>query len=322
MVALVIEQPDKMESVNKRIQLPDKVLLGDESRKHELKRHFSKVISSNILFDYFKLEPLLNLRNKIPNHIKLAGENLNPDGIPYQGTTLWQNKDFLEAIRTQDNHKVDQFEIACYPSVAKIQVKKEFVPAISVSNNPELILNKEAIMFPQNIEDLPTAIKKRQTFTEGEDRLSFIRSRKDESDQLQQGRRYTGGDEDQSITVSKLRELVIRFEKLLNKWLDPDIPTGRKARKKFMEEREMFRATGYKDIINSIDLKVDALCSFEGYLLSQFCKGDQKNWFKGKVAEALKGNFYSAQEINNSVMQIVKEDEYAVPKRRVVTKLK
>lgn len=323
MVALVIDPPMEQEPIVKRIKLPDSVLLGDERKKAKIMQHLSKVMSSSVLFDYFKLEPLINLKNKIPSQIKFCCEDLKvyPSGIPYQGKTTWDNKDFLEAIRNQD-YELTQIEVASYPSVPKIQIKKENVPAISVANNPEIILNKEAIMFPQNIEDIPTPLKKRQTFAEDEDRLSFIRSRREESNQLQEGRRYTGGDEDQSITVSKLRELVIRFEKLLNKWLDPDIPTGRKARKKFMEEREMFRVTGYKDFINSIDLKVDALCSFEGYLLSQFCKGDQKNWFKGKVASALNGDFYSAQEIVNSVMQIVKEEEYAVPKRRVVTKLK
>jgi len=56
--------------------------------------------------------------------------------------------------------------------------------------------------------------------------------------------------------------------------------------------------------------------------LSQFCKKTEKNWFKGKIKDALQDNFYSAQEVVNSVMQIVKEEEYAVPKRRIVTKLK
>jgi len=84
----------------------------------------------------------------------------------------------------------------------------------------------------------------------------------------------------------------------------------------------MFRVTGYKDFINAIDLKVEALCSFEGYDKTQFCKKTNDNWFKGRIMKALGGDFYSAQEVVNSVMQIVKEEEYAVPKRRIVTKLK
>ncbi len=203
-------------------------------------------------------------------------------------------------------------------------IDKKLIPAISISNRPDEIKNKDAIIFPTRLADIPTPIKKPQVLAEDEEKISFIRGRKDESEQLQDTFDYnSGGDDDeQSIIVQKLRELVIRFDKLLTKYLDPDIPTGRKAKKKFHEERELFRVTGYKDFINSIDLKVDALCNFEGYQLTQFCKKTEKNWFKGKIKDALQNNFYSAQEVVNSVMQIVKEEEYAVPKRRLVTKLK
>lgn len=202
-------------------------------------------------------------------------------------------------------------------------IDPKLIPAISISNRPDEIKNKDAVVFPQRLEEIPTPIKK-QRLAEDEEKISFIRGRREESDQLQEKFSYDTDDEDEepSILVAKLRELVIRFEKLLSKFLDPDLPTGRKARKKFMEERELFRVSGYKDFINSIDLKVDALCSFEGYDLNQFCKKTEKNWFKGRIMKALGGDFYSAQEVVNSVMQIVKEEEYAVPKRRIVTKLK
>jgi len=210
-----------------------------------------------------------------------------------------------------------------YKTLEYIHVPKNSIPAISISNKPNEILNKDAIIFPKSLEEMSNPLKKKPTFAEEEEKLSFIRGRKDESDQLQESFSYnTGDDDDQSILVQKLRELVIRFEKLLTKYLDPDLPTGRKNRKKFIEERELFRVTGYKDFINSIDLKVDALCSFEGYELEQFCKKTEKNWFKGRIKDALMGNFYSAQEVVNSVMQIVKEEEYAVPKRRIVAKLR
>ncbi|MGI0022796.1 MAG: hypothetical protein ACRD9Q_08055 [Nitrososphaeraceae archaeon] len=210
-----------------------------------------------------------------------------------------------------------------YPKQEFIQIDRNKIPAISISNNPHNIVNKNAIMFPQSLEHMRNAMHKQPSFTEEEDRISFIRGRKDESQQLQdEFSSFDQDDEEASILIQKLRELVIRFEKLLAKYLDPDIPTGRKARKKFMEERDMFRIDGYKDFINSIDLKVEALCSFENFDKTQFCKRTDENWFKKKIAEALKGNFYSAQEVVNSVMQIVKEEEYAVPKRRIVAKLK
>lgn len=210
-----------------------------------------------------------------------------------------------------------------YPKQEFKPIDKKLIPAISISNSPQDVVNKEAVMFPLSIEDIKNPIKKQPNFTEEEEKISFIRGRRDESEHLQED--FTFGEEDdeeQSILIQKLRELVIRFEKLLAKYLDPDIPTGRKARKKFDLEREIFRVTGYKDFINSIDLKVEALCSFEGFDKTQFCKRTDGNWFKKKIAEALNGNFYSAQEVVNSVMQIVKEEEYMVPKRRIVTKLR
>ncbi len=214
-------------------------------------------------------------------------------------------------------------EIANYPKQEFIAIKKEMLPAISVANKPNEIQNKDAIVFPENIEDIRSPLNKRPNFSEDEEKISFIRSRKDESEQIQEKTGYAGEDDDEeSILINKLREFVIRFDKLLTKFLDPDIPTGRKAKKKFYEEREMFRASGYKDFINTIDLKVEALCSFENYDKTQFCKKTDDNWFKGRIKQALNGDFYSAQEVVNSVMQIVKEEEYAVPKRRIVAKLR
>ncbi len=203
-------------------------------------------------------------------------------------------------------------------------INKKMIPAISFANNPTEIINKDAVIFPKSIEDMKNPLKKKPSFSEEEERISFIRGRKDESDQLQDEINFGKDDDDdeQSIIIQKLRELVIRFEKLLTKYLDPDLPTGRKAKKKFNEERDLFRITGYKDFINSIDLKVEALCSFEGYDKTQFCKKTDDNWFKGRIMKALGGDFYSAQEVVNSVMQIVIEEEYGVPRRRLVTKIR
>ncbi len=208
-------------------------------------------------------------------------------------------------------------------------VKAEDLPAISISNNPHEILNKDAIIFPEKFEDIKNPTKKQPTTTEDEPKIKNL-GRREESEELQeQFDLFDEDEEEQSILIQKLRELVIRFEKLLASYLDPDIPTGRKQRKKFMEERELFRVSGYKDFINAIDLKVDALCSFERFNRDMFCQKmkrdrtkENTNWFKSKIKGALEGNFYSAQEVVNSVMQIVKEEEYMVPKRRIVTKLK
>jgi len=213
-----------------------------------------------------------------------------------------------------------------FPKQEFKSIDKKMIPAISYANNPTEIINKDAVVFPKSIEDIKNPLRKKPFYADDEEKIKFIRGRKDESEQTQQFNFGADDDEEQSILIQKLREDVIRFEKLLTKYLDPDIPTGRKARKKFMEERDLFRITGYKEFINTIDLKVDALCNFEDYDLDQFCVSKngrcQVNWFKEKIAKALKDDFYSAQEIVNSVMQIVKEEEYAVPKRRIVTKLK
>jgi len=201
-----------------------------------------------------------------------------------------------------------------------IDVKK--IPAISLSNDPKIIQNKQSVVFPQSLDDM-TPINTVRSVKEDLEKISFIRGRKEESE-ITQEINLTDDDEDeeQSILIQKLREFVVRFEKLLAKYLDPDIPTGRKAKKKWAEERELFRHTGYRDFINSIDLKVDALCIFEkNYSREQF-DGKEEGWFKEKILDALKGNFYSAQEVVNSVMQIVIEEEYGVPKRRVVTKIR
>jgi len=200
------------------------------------------------------------------------------------------------------------------------------IPAISYSNNQDEILNKEAVVFPQNIEDI-NPLGRTPNLADDEERISFIRGRREESQRSQEINFMEPEEDDDdkeeaSILIQKLRELVIRFEKLLAKYLDPDLPTGRKLRKKFLEEREIFRRTGYKDFINSIDLKVDALINFEDFDREMFCKDGDTNWFKKKIKEAMDGNFYSAQDVVNSVMQIVKNEEYGIPIRRVVTMLR
>jgi hypothetical protein len=212
-----------------------------------------------------------------------------------------------------------------YEIQKSIILDQDRIPAISFRNEQNEILNKDAVVFPENIEDI-NPLGKTPNLSEDEERISFIRGRREESQKSQEINfmepEEDDHEEEASILIQKLRELVIRFEKLLAKYLDPDLPTGRKLKKKFLEEREIFRRTGYKDFINSIDLKVDALINFEDFDREMFCKDGDPNWFKKKIKEAMDGNFYSAQDVVNSVMQIVKNEEYGIPIRRVVTMLK
>ena len=211
-----------------------------------------------------------------------------------------------------------------YQSQENMPIDSDKIPAISLVNDPKIINNRGSIVFPERL-DAFTPIHTVKNVKEDLEKITFIRGRKEESQKTQEFNFSEDDDDDdseQSILIQKLRELVIRFEKLLAKYLDPDIPTGRKLKKKWAEEREIFKESGYIDIINAIDLKVDAVCNYEsGYSKEQF-DGSTQGFFKKKILEALKGNFYSAQEVVNSVMQIVIEEEYGVPKRRVVTKIR
>ncbi len=210
-----------------------------------------------------------------------------------------------------------------YQSQENMPIDSDKIPAISLVNDPKIIDNRQSIVFPDRL-DAFTPINTVKNVKEDLEKITFIRGRKEESQQTQEFNIADDDDDDseQSILIQKLRELVIRFEKLLAKYLDPDIPTSRKLKKKWSEERMIFKESGYIDIINAIDLKVDAVCDYEsGYSKEQF-DGSEKGFFKKKILEALKGNFYSAQEVVNSVMQIVIEEEYGVPKRRVVTKIR
>lgn len=211
-----------------------------------------------------------------------------------------------------------------YESQENMPIDSDKIPAISLVNDPKIIENRQSIVFPDRL-DAFSPINTVKNVKEDLEKITFIRGRKEESQQTQEFN-FSDDDNDdgseQSILIQKLRDLVIRFEKLLAKYLDPDIPTSRKLKKKWAEEREIFKESGYIDIINAIDLKVDAVCNFEsGYSKEQF-DGSTQGFFKKKILEALKGNFYSAQEVVNSVMQIVIEEEYGVPKRRVVTKIR
>ncbi len=206
-----------------------------------------------------------------------------------------------------------------YKKQEMIQIDKDKIPAISSMNDPNLINNPESVMFPDDLDSISHSVEEEKDgkISLGEKPIHEQKNYEQEDD-----------DDEQSILIQKLREHIIRFERLLGKYLDPDLPTSRKLRKKYMEERDIFRQEGYKEFIDAIELKVDAICIFENsYNIDQFNGIDsdeniREGFFKGKISEAKNGNFHSAQEVVNSVMQIVIEEEYGVPRRRLVTKIR
>ena len=214
-----------------------------------------------------------------------------------------------------------------YKQQEKVRLDQDKIPAISSINDPEIIDNPESVMFPENPNDIKFS-KEQVEDKDVQEKIS-LRSRDAKSKQInEQSQKDDDDDDEQSILIQKLREHIIRFERLLTKFLDPDLPTSRKLKKKYMEERELFKQEGYKEFIDAIKLKVEAICTFENeYEMEQFdgINTDdeiREGYFMEKIEEAQNGNFHSAQEVVNSVMQIVVEEEYGVPRRRLVTKIR
>lgn len=207
-----------------------------------------------------------------------------------------------------------------YKEQKTLPLEKDKIPAISAINDPEIIQNSESVMFPKNLDHIGHIKEEEQT----DEKISLG----SKSSQEEKSSYVDDDNDEQSILIQKLREHVIRFERLLGKFLDPDLPTSRKLKKKYLEERNIFRKEGYKEFIDAIKLKIDALCIFENdYSIEQFDgieNGEKirEGYFNKKIEEARKGDFHSAQEVVNSVMQIVIEEEYGVPRRRLVTKIR
>lgn len=214
-----------------------------------------------------------------------------------------------------------------YPTASNVKLDQKLIPAISSLNDPSIIKNPEAVGFPENPADLKI-IQKDEEDDDKDEKVSLT-SKSDRIKQLQEDRKYDNDDDDeQSILIQKVREHIIRFERLLGKYLDPDLPTSRKLRKKYMDERKIFKEEGYKEFIESIELKIKALCTFENtYTIEQFdgIDGDgniREGHCQMLIKKAKEGDFHSAQEFVNAVMQIVIEEEYGVPRRRLVTKIR
>lgn len=213
-----------------------------------------------------------------------------------------------------------------YPSQSNLMIDQKLIPAISAINDPSIIDNPEAVKFPEN----PDQLMQQEIGDDDDEEKISLRSKSERLKQLQEDKKYDRDEDndEQSILIQKVREHIIRFERLLGKYLDPDLPTSRKLRKKYMEERQIFKQEGYKEFIETIELKIKALCTFENtYTMEQFDGVDgDGNIREGHctmlIEKAKKGDFHSAQEFVNAVMQIVIEEEYGVPRRRLVTKIR
>lgn len=129
---------------------------------------------------------------------------------------------------------------------------------------------------------------------------------------------------DQSLLIEQTREILLDFHEMHKKFLKPDYPIRRADRKKYVEEINRFRKSGFMEFVRSIKIKVNALCSFEDvYDKSMFDLDQKTGWFDSKVRETIEQkNFESAQEVINSVMQIVMQDEIVMHKRRIMSKMK
>lgn len=192
-----------------------------------------------------------------------------------------------------------------YKEQKKVAIDPDKLMGISMFNKDlDKINNKNQIIYPEEADsDTENVMKK------GSDNFK-------EPD-------INPADDERSIIIDKLRDLVIRFENLMQKYLDPDLPTGRKAKKKYMMERELFASNGFKEFIRIIERKVDALCKYEDeFTCAMFDHGEKKGWFKEQCELALQGDFIVAQDVLNSVEQLVVEDQLAVPVKRIVTKIR
>jgi len=192
-----------------------------------------------------------------------------------------------------------------YQEQKKRPIDPDKMMGISMFNKDlEKIENKDQIIYPEQ-----TDSKTEKDLKKGSDNF-----REPE---------INPADDERSIIIDKLRDLVIRFEKLMQKYLDPDVPTGRKAKKKYMIEREIFASNGYKEFIRTVQKKVKALCKYETeFCLKMFDHGEKDGWFDKQCEIALEGDFLIAQDVINSVEQLVVEDQLAVPVKRIVTKIR
>ena len=128
--------------------------------------------------------------------------------------------------------------------------------------------------------------------------------------------------QDTTILIQKLRDLVITFEKKLHEYLDPHIPYVLREKDNYLLERMLFGETGYKEYIRSIENKVHVLIGSGVKFKKKTFDCGETGWFDKEIKNALEGDFHSAQSVVNSLMLIVLEDEIGVPRRRLMTQFR
>ncbi len=199
-----------------------------------------------------------------------------------------------------------------YTEKKHVEIDTDKIMGISMFNKDlDAIENQDKIIFPEQRErkKIPKTEKNEQSSGVFQDNINPAEA-------------------ERSIIINKLKDLIVKFEKQLDRYLDPKIPTGRKNRHIYLQERDLFSQNGFKEYIRSIRLKVIALCKYEKkYRMDMFDlddKGDvDKGWFLNTCQKALDDDdFHSAQEVVNSVEQIVLEDHEVVPQRLILTKIK
>jgi len=247
-----------------------------------------------------------------------------------------------------------------YPAVEPPSENSKFPLAIHESNDYSTILNKDAIIFSdygekQLLDELneifdgdshkekyfitEEQITPEKTAKSPEKITQQIHEQPKKSDLPRIPKKDThlppfGDDDDdeQSILVQKLQDLVVKFEKEMDRYLTPDIPTGRKERKKYLMERELFATVGYKEFVRAIKLKVKAVCTYEDDFDIEMFDGkisDNENdqekendeKFATYIAKAIDGDFQAAIAVVNAVEQIVMAEELGSPRRRLLTKI-
>jgi hypothetical protein len=202
-----------------------------------------------------------------------------------------------------------------YVEQKKVPIDEDKMLGISMFNkNLDDIQNQDRIIFPAE--------------TEKNSKPKILKEDKDDPTSDVFNNDINPEEAERSIIIDKLKDMIIKFEKQIDRYLDPKIPSGRRNRKIYLQERELFSQNGFKEYIRAIRLKVIALCKYEKkYRMDMFDldeKGDvKKGWFIEACDDAIENDdFHSAQEVVNAVEQIVLEDTEVVPQRLILTKIK
>ncbi len=93
-----------------------------------------------------------------------------------------------------------------YKEQKVLPLEKDKIPAISAINDPQIIENSQSVMFPKNLDDIGHVKEDEQT----DEKISLG----SKSSQEEKSSYADDDNDEQSILIQKLREHVIRFERL------------------------------------------------------------------------------------------------------------